>query len=212
MANMLFGTWKGSLLTGTASVAVNTNSTQAGMYGVLLSSAVGVVGSSWETFSDFSSAYSGAVSTAHYLLTPTVSSATFDSSDITFASVAAGSTLTGVLLIRLIGNASNNSLPVCYLDTATGLPVTPNGGNISVTWDSAGIFTLSDQDAKENVELIGMSGQANFYKYNYIGDPTPRLGLLAQEVEVWCPEAVKVVDKRKYVDYGRALQTLAKLS
>lgn len=28
------------------------------------------------------------------------------------------------------------------IDTATGLPVTPNGGDITIAWDAAGIFTL----------------------------------------------------------------------
>ncbi len=38
----------------------------------------------------------------------------------------------------------SSSLLICNIDTATGLPLTPNGGNITVTWDSGAnkIFKL----------------------------------------------------------------------
>jgi hypothetical protein len=32
---------------------------------------------------------------------------------------------------------------VAYIDSSvTGLPVTPNGGNIGITWNASGIFAL----------------------------------------------------------------------
>jgi hypothetical protein len=34
------------------------------------------------------------------------------------------------------------SLLIFYMDQATGLPVTPNGGDITVAWNGSGIFTL----------------------------------------------------------------------
>ena len=39
--------------------------------------------------------------------------------------------------------ASTSQL-VAYIDTATGLPVTPNGGNIQIVWDTGAnkIFAL----------------------------------------------------------------------
>jgi hypothetical protein len=43
------------------------------------------------------------------------------------------------------------------------------------------------------------------YSYNYKGDPTPEIGLLAQEVEKVRPEAVATgPDGLKRVDYGAA--------
>jgi hypothetical protein len=38
----------------------------------------------------------------------------------------------------------STSLLIFYIDTATGLPCTPNGGNITVAWDSGAnkIFKL----------------------------------------------------------------------
>jgi hypothetical protein len=40
------------------------------------------------------------------------------------------------------GTAATSPL-VAYIDSGvTGLPVTPNGGNISITWNASGIFAL----------------------------------------------------------------------
>jgi hypothetical protein len=41
------------------------------------------------------------------------------------------------------GTAATSPL-IAYIDTATGLPVTPNGGDITVTWDNGSnkIFKL----------------------------------------------------------------------
>lgn len=40
------------------------------------------------------------------------------------------------------GNAATDAL-ICYIDSASsGLPVTPNGGDIVISWSASGIFTL----------------------------------------------------------------------
>jgi hypothetical protein len=39
------------------------------------------------------------------------------------------------------GTPSTSDL-ICYFDTATGLPVTPNGGDINVTFNASGIFKV----------------------------------------------------------------------
>jgi hypothetical protein len=48
-----------------------------------------------------------------------------------------------------LGNAGTDirtestSALICFLDTGvTGLPVTPNGGDITITWNASGIFAL----------------------------------------------------------------------
>jgi hypothetical protein len=66
---------------------------------------------------------------------------TFDMADVTFPSVAAGPAVTAVVLYRWNSTDANSPL-VAYLDSLTGLPVTPNGGDITIQWDSLGIFTL----------------------------------------------------------------------
>jgi len=70
-----------------------------------------------------------------------------------------------------------------------------------------GLFgKLSDVRAKENIQPVGkLDDGQKVYSYNYKGDPTPEIGLLAQEVEKVRPEAVATgPDGLKRVDYGAA--------
>lgn len=71
----------------------------------------------------------------------------------------------------------------------------------------AGASLLSDERAKEDKVPIGMlaDGQT-IWRYAYKSDPAKRthIGLLAQEVERWHPEAVTQVDGVRFVDYGKA--------
>lgn len=67
-------------------------------------------------------------------------------------------------------------------------------------------FVGSDARIKENIEYDGTyrSGirQYNVYNYNYVGDDTPRRGVMAQEVELINPDAVGEIDGVKFVNYG----------
>jgi hypothetical protein len=65
-----------------------------------------------------------------------------DANDITFTSVT-GDQSEALVIWRDSGVQSTSPL-IAYIDTATGLPVTPNGGDINVTWDSGSnrIFKL----------------------------------------------------------------------
>jgi len=65
-----------------------------------------------------------------------------DASDITFTAVT-GSTVTQFVIYRDTGVESTSQL-VAYFDTAVNLPITPNGGDISITWsnDTNRIFKL----------------------------------------------------------------------
>ncbi len=61
----------------------------------------------------------------------------------------------------------------------------------------------SDARVKENIEPQGEKWRGfNVYRYNYIGDPTPRRGVMAQEVELTRPDAVVEIDGVKHVNYG----------
>lgn len=70
----------------------------------------------------------------------TFTNGTFDASDVTLTSVI-GDPSEAVLLYQDTGSAATSRLIGLY-DTATGLPVTPGGGNILITWNAAGIFSL----------------------------------------------------------------------
>jgi hypothetical protein len=49
-------------------------------------------------------------------------------------------------------------------------------------------------------------------RFRYKGDPTMRMGLLAQKVERWAPEAVGDVGGVKTVEYGRATDRAAAMA
>ena len=59
----------------------------------------------------------------------------FDAADVTFSSVPAGSPCEAVVIFKDTGTASTSPL-IAFIDTATGLPVTPNGADIQIQWDN----------------------------------------------------------------------------
>lgn len=66
-----------------------------------------------------------------------------DANDAIFSSVT-GDTCEALVIVKWTGNEATSAL-IAYLDTAvSGLPVTPNGGDITITWDNGAnrIFKL----------------------------------------------------------------------
>ena len=64
-----------------------------------------------------------------------------DAVDLTFSLVGASTrTVTGVLFYKHVGADSAN-IPILYMDTATGLPLTPSGADINFIFAAAGLFT-----------------------------------------------------------------------
>lgn len=57
-----------------------------------------------------------------------------DANDVTFPSVS-GASIEALVLYKDTGVPGTSPL-IAYIDTATGLPITPNGGDIIVTWDN----------------------------------------------------------------------------
>ena len=69
------------------------------------------------------------------LTSKTTTLGVFDAADITFSSVT-GDVSEALIIYQHTGTDSTSEL-IAYIDTGvTGLPVTPNGGDITVTWDS----------------------------------------------------------------------------
>ena len=89
--------------------------------------------------------------------------------------------------------------------TSTQTPANNQLMNIIGGGSAALGLLFSDERLKENIEKVGMldDGQ-NVYKYNYKGDGTPQLGLIAQEVLEHVPEAVHDVGGLLAVDYSMA--------
>lgn len=57
-----------------------------------------------------------------------------DADNVTF-SLVTGATVEALVLYKDTGVEGTSPL-IAYIDTASGLPITPNGGDIIITWDN----------------------------------------------------------------------------
>jgi len=134
MANALYPLWKAQLLQFTTN-----NNLSAGTVKVALIDTGTYTYSAAHQF--YSSASAAAVGTPQTLTSKTFVTGIFDAADATFPTVTGPSV--EALIIYIDTGVAGTSPLVAYLDSSiTGLPVTPNGGNIGITWDATGIFAL----------------------------------------------------------------------
>lgn len=82
------------------------------------------------------------VATSGALASKTVTNGVADAADVTLSAVT-GDPSESIDAYKHTGTESTSRL-ICNIDTATGLPVTPNGGDITVQWDGGSnrIFKL----------------------------------------------------------------------
>lgn len=91
---------------------------------------------------------SGAIIAAGVALASRTGSAgTLSANNVVFTSVS-GSAASYLCIYKDTGTASTSPL-IGLIDTATGLPVTPNGGDITVAWSSGQVFTLRKMLSEE---------------------------------------------------------------
>jgi hypothetical protein len=89
----------------------------------------------------WSSASAASVGTPQTLGSKTFTNGTFDANDVTFTAVT-GATVEALIIWIDTLNPATSPL-VAYIDTGvTGLPLTPNGGDVAIAWNASGIFTL----------------------------------------------------------------------
>lgn len=133
MANAIYPKWKEAV------IQASSNSALTGTVKVALVDTGTYTYNSAHDFYDDVSA--GVVGTPQTIGTKTYTNGTFDGDNVTFSAVS-GATCEALVIYIDTGVAGTSRL-VAYIDTSvTGLPVTPNGGDITVTWDAAGIFTV----------------------------------------------------------------------
>jgi hypothetical protein len=133
MANAIYPLFKQALLDASSNVDLNDGTVK-----------VALVDANTYTYSaahEFLSSLSGVVGTAQTIANTTVTGGVFDGDNVTFTAVS-GATVEALVIYIDTGVAGTSRL-VAYIDTGqTGLPVTPNGGDITVTWSGSGIFAL----------------------------------------------------------------------
>jgi hypothetical protein len=139
MANALYPKWKEQLLQFTAN-----NNLSAGTVKVALVDTGVYTYASSDQFYDAGTGtdvQSATVGTPQTIGSKTFTNGVFDGADVTFPTVS-GSTVEALVIYIDTGTPTTSPL-VAYIDTSvTNLPVTPNGGNITVTWNASGIFAL----------------------------------------------------------------------
>lgn len=128
MANALFNKYKESLLSLNPSVDLDTDTIK-----VALVTAGYTFNAAHQFYSSITPG-SNVVGTPQTLGSKTITDGLFDAADATFTAVT-GSTCTALVIYKDTGSDATSPL-IAYLDTATGLPVVPNGGNITIAWDN----------------------------------------------------------------------------
>lgn len=131
MASAIYPAFKQALLNG--SVDLTTATVRA----VLIDTGTYTYNSAHDFYNDLS----GVVGTeSAALASKTITNGVFDAADISFTAVT-GNTVEAIVLFVDTGNVATDRL-ICFLDQGTGLPVSPNGGDINISWSVSGIFSL----------------------------------------------------------------------
>lgn len=136
MANAFYNKYLEAVVQATANSSMAGTGT-TGVYAALVDTGTYTFSQTHEFYSSVASAQVG---TEVELTSKTFTNGLFDAADSTFASVTGA---TAEALVIFIKNAGANTTwrLVAYIDTGvTGLPVTPNGGNIVTAWNASGIL------------------------------------------------------------------------
>ena len=138
MANAIYPLWSQEIMKGTSNNLLNSAEGATGVYCALVDTGT----YTYSAAHQFYSSLSGIVGTDQEILTKTQVTGTFDGTDLTYTAVS-GASVEALVLYRKNGGANTTWPLIAYIDTGvTGLPVTPNGGNITITWNASGIFKL----------------------------------------------------------------------
>jgi hypothetical protein len=135
MANALYPKAKEDFLAGNLNLTSNTITL------ALIDTDVYTFSSAHEDRADVPNA---AVITEATLASKTITSGVFDADDATFTSVSGVNCEALIIYHTDVQGGNTTSRLIAYIDTATGLPILPNGGDITVRFSSgvSKIFAL----------------------------------------------------------------------
>ena len=148
MANALYPKFKEALLNqaaGTAAINLSSDTNiKVALVNITGSTNAYTYSSSHQYFSSVSTNSAAIVSTNYAtLLNRVVTNGVFDADDQTFATVSGTNVIGALVIFKDTGTAANSPL-IAFLDAGAGLPITPNGGSVTVSWDNGAnrIFAL----------------------------------------------------------------------
>lgn len=138
MANLIYSKYKEALLAGDSDSALN-GSGLTGLYVALVDTGAYTFSDSHQFYTDLGA---GVIGTDQEITSVTTTNGVVDGADVVFSALTATS-VEALVLYRKNSGASSTWRLVAYIDTGvTGLPVTPIGGDIDITWNASGIFKL----------------------------------------------------------------------
>lgn len=141
MSNNLYPIWKKALLDDSLGANANLNETGAeGTFALLIDTGTYTYSDAHDFFDDLTGIIGEA--TGVEITNPTTTGGIFDGDDVTFSAVS-GVNVEAIVIYRKNAGANTTHHLVAFIDTGvTGLPVLPNGGDITITWSGSGIFEL----------------------------------------------------------------------
>lgn len=132
MTNVLYPTGKKAILDGDVDLLVDT------IRVALIDTGTSTYSAAHDFLDDISA---GIVGTPVALGSKTTTSGVFDSADPTWSAVS-GATVEAIVVYKWTGAAGTSQLLAWYDTGITGLPITPNGGDITYTVHASGWFGL----------------------------------------------------------------------
>ena len=136
MANAIYDKYKEALLGGEDNIALTSN-----LMISLLNSDNEMYLDTDQYYDNINSAANTIVATIE-LANVSVTDGILNADDVTFVSVTEETECEALLFWIDTGNTATSRL-VAYMDTnIDGLPITPDGSNVDITWSSEGIFKL----------------------------------------------------------------------
>lgn len=132
MANAIYDKYKESLLSGAANVALDSETVKIS----LIDTAEETYNSTDQFYSDVANVVSSAT-----LANVSITNGVLNADDVTFVDLT-GESAEALLIWIDTGNTETSHL-VAWMDTnIDGLPITPDGSNVDITWSTDGIFKL----------------------------------------------------------------------
>lgn len=142
MANAMYDIYKTALLSGSTNVSLTVNDATDGPFCSLIDTNDVAFSQTHDMYDDVVAANVG---TSQRIANPTVGTVAqgvFDGDNLTYTAVS-GDQCEALIIYRHNSGANTTWRLVVFIDSSvTGLPVTPNGGDITVTWNASGIFKL----------------------------------------------------------------------
>ena len=134
MANLLYPLYKENVIAGNDGYSLSAAVVKV----ILVDTGAYTYAATDQYLSDV--AVAARIHTSPALTAKTFTSGTFDAADTTMT--AATGVQSEALVLYTSGTSSVSSELICYIDTGTNMPVTPDGTDIVVTWNSSGIFAI----------------------------------------------------------------------